>query len=184
MGKFVPASKGIAYPPKTIPPAPGEVDPAAPAPDQKAAGAKPRPHPHLDGVLKQTELRTGPTDYDPQFCSDVVAVMGEGFSLTAFAGTINVSRQDVDAWIAVHPDFAAAVERGRAARTRELETQFLTAGTGAKVAAQVFALKNAAPQDWREHPDAETAKREAATIVFVSNDRGDDLAKRAGRDVG
>jgi hypothetical protein len=148
------------------------------APTQDAAEprkveARPSPHPHLDAVLAATEGRKGPTDYDPQFCTDVVDVMGEGFSLTAFAGAIDASRDMLNAWIASQPAFAAAVERGRAARTRALETQFLTAGTGAKVAAQVFALKNAAPEDWREHPDAQTAKHDGATIVVVDNARGD-----------
>jgi hypothetical protein len=188
MGKFVPATKGIDYskrlptPPPDAPPPDhlqlGELQPDTPQPGEpKPSAAKPSPHPRLDRVLLETAKREGPTDYNPQFCADVVAVMGEGFSLTAFAGAINASRQMLNAWIAHHPAFAAAVERGRAARTRALETQFLTAGTGAKVAAHVFALRNAAPEDWRERPDAEGAKGVNATIVVVDNDRDDPPAQ-------
>lgn len=125
----------------------------------------------LDRVLGRRADRDGAAVYRAEFCKDVVGVMGEGYSLTAFAGAIGVSRPVLDAWCKAHPLFAAAVERGRAARTRALETQFLTAGTGAKVAAHVFALRNAAPEDWRERPDAEAGKPEAATIIVLSNDR-------------
>jgi hypothetical protein len=191
MGKFVPSTKGIDYGKRLQTPQPTAAQPTEPTPtepccaDPKPAAVKPSPHPHLDRVLAQTEPRQGPADYDPQFCIDVVEVMGEGFSLTAFAGAINASRKTLNAWVADHPAFAAAVERGRAARTRALETQFLTAGTGAKVAAHVFALKNAAPEDWRERPDAETAKGANATIVVIDNDRGDPPAHTSkGSDVG
>jgi hypothetical protein len=141
------------------------------APDDASPPAKvapkPSPHPHLDRVLALTESRPGPAQYEPEFCADVVAVMGEGFSLTAFAGAINASRKMLDSWIKLEPDFATAVERGRAARTRALETQFLTAGTGAKVAAHVFALRNAAPEDWRDRPDVEA--KILPNITFVLN---------------
>jgi hypothetical protein len=190
MGKFVPSTKGIDYGKRLQTPPPAAAQPTEPTPtdpkpadpkpaDPKPADAKakPSPHPHLDRVLAKTAKREGPADYEPQFCTDVVEVMGEGFSLTAFAGAINASRKMLNAWIADHPAFAAAVERGRAARTRALETQFLTAGTGAKVAAHVFALKNAAPEDWRERPDAEGAKGVNATIVVVDNDRDDPPAQ-------
>lgn len=150
---------------------------APPPASGKAQKPKPSPHPNLDRVLEATADRVGPADYAPGFCRDVVAVMGEGFSLTAFAGAINASRKDLDAWSANQPDFAAAVERGRAARTRALEMQFLTAGTGAKVAAHVFALRNAAPQDWRERPDAEAKALPNITFVLNGPDGEAELAR-------
>ena len=109
--------------------------------------------------------------YDPGLCAEVVEIMGEGYSLTAFAGHIGVSRSTVSDWIKAYPDFAAAVERARAARACRLEDEFLEGGTGAKVAAHVFALKNAAPDDWRERPEAETGPK-GPEIGFIMPENG------------
>ncbi|MHB8284424.1 MAG: hypothetical protein ACYDD1_07085 [Caulobacteraceae bacterium] len=150
---------------------------APPPPADQAEKAPPSPHPHLDAVLAKTTARCKPADYTPDFCTDVVRVMGEGFSLTAFAGAIDASRKMIEAWIAAEPAFAAAVERGRAARTRALEMQFLTAGTGAKVSAHVFALRNAAPEDWRERPDAEAKVLPNITFVLNGQEGDAELAR-------
>jgi hypothetical protein len=108
--------------------------------------------------------------YRPDYCEAVVAVMGRGHSLMGFAGEIGVARSTLTNWIKAHPEFAEAVERGKAARTRALEAEFLTAGTGAKVAAQVFALKNAAPEDWNERPGGDR-KAETAVVEMPANGR-------------
>jgi hypothetical protein len=49
-----------------------------------------------------------------------------------------------------HRDFADAVSRGRAARTAFLERKLLSARYGAQASAAIFALKNAAPDEWRD----------------------------------
>ena len=91
-----------------------------------------------------------PSKYRPEFCDDVVNFMGQGYSLTAFAGKIGVCGDTVRQWQHDHPDFSAAVKKGQAARTMRLETTLLEGETGPKVTAHIFALKNAAPEEWRE----------------------------------
>src|SRR5215471_18617733 len=76
--------------------------------------------------------------------------MGDGRSLTAFAGSIGVSKDSVYRWITDYPDFAEAVEQARAARVNALENKMLEAEKMHEVTASIFALKNADPEEWRE----------------------------------
>ena len=96
-------------------------------------------------------LPTGrPSEFKPEYCQAVIECMGQGYSLTAFAGTILVSHQTVYAWISAHRTFADAVSRARAARVRWLEHKLLTARKGAETSAAIFALRNADPLEWRD----------------------------------
>jgi hypothetical protein len=91
-----------------------------------------------------------PTEYRPEYCQLVIEKMGEGLSLTAFAGFIRVSRDTVYEWIKRHRDFSDAVSRARPARVLWLELKLLRAKKGAEFAAAALALKNAEPDEWRD----------------------------------
>ena len=91
-----------------------------------------------------------PSKYDPRFCDEVEDLMRQGFSKTAAAGAIGVDRDTFLNWAKEHPDFFGAVKRGEAARTHKLETDLLLAPDGPNVTSRIFALKNAAPEEWRE----------------------------------
>ncbi len=86
-------------------------------------------------------------DYKPRFCAEVVAFMGRGYSLTAFAGEIGVSRATLLRWGEKHSPFARAMERAQARRARLLEDRLLSA-KGAAFGAHMQALKTAAPDEW------------------------------------
>jgi hypothetical protein len=90
-----------------------------------------------------------PGVYDMRYNDEVVAFMGRGYSLTAFAGEIGVSRSTLDHWVADHPTFARAVERGQARRARVLEDRLLAASDRTAFGLHMEALKTAAPDDWR-----------------------------------
>jgi hypothetical protein len=94
--------------------------------------------------------RGRPSLYDPKYCDEIVVFMGQGYSKTAFAGSIGVCHDTVVEWARVHPDFSLAVKRGQAARTAGLEKQLLNSIEGPRVTARIFALKNAAPDEWRD----------------------------------
>jgi hypothetical protein len=96
-----------------------------------------------------------PTKYDPTYCDDIVRVMGTGLSKTAWAGTVGVCHDTVIEWAKVYPDFSDAVKRGQAARTLKLEQDLLTGTEGPKITSRIFALKNAAPNEWREKVETE-----------------------------
>lgn len=91
-----------------------------------------------------------PTDYRPEYCETVLEYMGKGYSKTATAGKIGVSRQTLLAWEGQFPEFLVAVKRGEAMRTAKLEEDLLSAETGPQVTSRIFALKNAAPDEWRD----------------------------------
>jgi hypothetical protein len=76
--------------------------------------------------------------------------MAQGYSLTAFAGSIRVARDTVYAWIKSYSAFSDAVTRARAARVAALETKLLRSRKGAETTAAIFALRNADPTEWRD----------------------------------
>lgn len=91
-----------------------------------------------------------PSTYNPAFCDQIVEFMGQGYSLTAFAGKIGVHRETLLNWAAEHPEFFDAVKRGKAARVMKLEETLLKGETGPKVTSHIFALKNADPDEWKD----------------------------------
>lgn len=105
-----------------------------------------------------------PTLYRDEYCDELVKCMASGFSLAAFAGEIGVARDTLTEWQSVHPEFSAAVKIGQAARTLCLERTLLAGETGPKVTAHIFALKNAAPDEWRDKQEIETKGTVNVTI--------------------
>jgi transcriptional regulator with XRE-family HTH domain len=108
-----------------------------------------------------------PTKYDPSLCDALIACMSKGFSLTAFAGEIGVSRSTINNWMGEHPEFLEATKNGQAARTRILEATLLAAETGPKVTAHIFALKNASPEEWR---DKHEVQQSGGLSITISSD--------------
>jgi hypothetical protein len=106
---------------------------------------------HVPAHLRPENYTTGrPSLYRDEYCDLVVEKMAEGLSLTAFAGFIRVSVDAVYDWIKVHRDFSDAVSRARPARVLALEQKLLRSRKGAETTAAIFALKNAAPTEWRD----------------------------------
>ena len=107
--------------------------------------------------------------YHTRYCDEVVAFMGRGYSLTAFAGEIGVCRETLDTWRRKRPAFDRAVKAGEAARTRALETALLDASSGAKVSANTFALKHASPEVWGDKSavEVETPLKAELVVKFV-----------------
>lgn len=91
-----------------------------------------------------------PSKYHAAYCNEVIETMATGLSLTAFAGEIGVARSTINEWIAEYPDFSEAVKKGQAKRTKYLERRLLDGETGPRVTSHIFALKNAAPDEWAD----------------------------------
>ena len=101
-----------------------------------------------------------PTKYEPRFCQEVEDDMREGYSLTAFAGKIGVDRATLTNWTDEHPEFLAAVSRGKALRLRcweKMGIDVAAKGTGGPGASTVivFGLKNMGGDEW-----VDTSRRE------------------------
>ena len=91
-----------------------------------------------------------PTTYDPSLGERIVAIMSEGLSLAAAAAECDVHRRRVYDWEDQHPDFAELVALARVKRQAFLERRLLSAEVGAIVTSSIFALKNAAPDDFKD----------------------------------
>lgn len=92
-----------------------------------------------------------PTKYRPEFCDAVLEVMGRGLSIEAVCGKLRVARSTFDEWRQRHEELAEAVAIGVAMRTAMLEEELLDKTIpGPQVTARIFALKNAAPHEWKD----------------------------------
>lgn len=113
------------------------------------------------GTSEPSRGRGRPTDYRPEYCQSVIDDMAKGYSLTAFAGLIGVSRSTINEWMSAHPEFSEAVSRAKALRLRDWETVALdmrTKGGGPGGATiTVFGLKNMGGDEWQAPERMETA---------------------------
>lgn len=93
-----------------------------------------------------------PTGYDPDYCEQAREFIAQGFSLTAFAGHLGVSRQTVYNWADQYPEFLDAVKTGQAGGVLWWERrnkEFAATGEG-NATAIIFGLKNRAADEWRD----------------------------------
>jgi hypothetical protein len=108
-----------------------------------------------------------PSKYSPAYANECIEFMGQGFSLTAFAGEIGVSRETVYEWERSNPEFSDAIKKARAKRVTCLERQLLGSENGPSVTARIFALKNACPDEWREKQAVELTGKDGGPIETV-----------------
>jgi hypothetical protein len=106
-------------------------------------------------VLKEWGARgpgsTKPTAYDPALCDAVVNFAETtGMSITAFAGSMRVSRWTVMQWAKQYPEFAEAIAAANAARTLFIEKRVPMEQMPAQVSYHLKALQKAAAEDWAE----------------------------------
>jgi len=126
-------------------------------------------------VKTSISKRGRPSSYKPEFCQRIVSFMAKGFSLTAFAGEIGVSRETIYAWERNHPEFGEAVKRARAARVLYWETRLIKAQRN-EATPIIFALKNACADEWRQQPDLSVnVNTPAASNILVEDANANDL---------
>lgn len=93
--------------------------------------------------------------------------MAAGFSKFATAGSLGVCKATFDNWCVEHPEFLGAVKEGETLRTLKLETDLLSAADGPTVTSRIFALKNAAPNEWRDRKDVELTGADGGPIETI-----------------
>lgn len=106
-----------------------------------------------------------PSEYKPAYCDEIVGLMSTGLSLTAAMGELGFHRNTALLWAEAHPEFMCAIEKGQAKRTLYLERSMLESDIGPRVTARIFALKNAAPDEWREKVTQEHTGKDGAPLV-------------------
>ncbi len=123
---------------------------------------------------QQTKNMGGrPSKYDPGFCDLAYEQMKLGFSKTATAGYLGIARSTLHQWSDDHPEFSDAIKLGEAARTLKLETDLLSAADGPTVTSRIFALKNAAPDEWRDKREHEVKGQMALTPTINYNGKSE-----------
>jgi hypothetical protein len=96
-----------------------------------------------------------PTEFKPAYGDEILALMGEGLSLAAAAADLGIHRQRVYEWVERHPEFADTINLAKSKRQAFLERRLLSAKDGPVVTSTIFALKNAAGDDWRDKQEVE-----------------------------
>ena len=137
-------------------------------------------------------MTTGrPTLYRPEYCEAAIEFMAQGYSITAFAGHMNVSRQTVYQWAQDYPAFSDALNTARAKSAEWWETRArITAETGAGNATVVVCgLKNRVADEWRdvsrqEHvsPDGSMTPRPAVAMTMTPEQAAQAYAAMIGPD--
>ena len=110
-----------------------------------------------------------PSEYDPRYCDELEAFMAQGYSFTAFAGSIGVCRATLDNWAKEHPEFLGARERAKALRLMHWEKSALKVaekGGGPGTATIItFGLKNMGGDEWVDKQSVEHTGALGVTYV-------------------
>lgn len=110
--------------------------------------------------------RGRPTDFKPAYGEEILRLMATGLSLAAAAAELGIHRQRVYEWEEAHPDFADTIKLARSKRQLFLERRLLSADQGPVVTSSIFALKNAAGEDWRDKVTQEHTGDGGGPVVF------------------
>ena len=95
-----------------------------------------------------------PTKYTDDLGEKLIQWMAQGYSLTAAAGKIGVSRQTVYAWAEEKPEFSNALNIARSQSASWWEDKITGIADGEvdpkASTAVIFALKNRVADEWRD----------------------------------
>ena len=95
-----------------------------------------------------------PTEYHEDMCQKVITFGKQGYSRTAIAAKLGISRQTLYLWVKQYPDFfdamEKAVEESQIFWEDALRLTAMGALEKANATATIFALKSQFQQDWKE----------------------------------
>jgi hypothetical protein len=106
-----------------------------------------------------------PSKYLEEYCDQLISAATDGYSVTAFAGMIDVSRDTLYEWSSKHPEFSDALNKAKAKTAIYWENRLRTAGSSAEVTASIFALKNRVAAEWRDKQDIEMTGKDGAPLL-------------------
>lgn len=113
-----------------------------------------------------------PTDFKSTYGEEILQLMAEGLSLAAAAAELGIHRQRVYDWEENHPEFADTIKLARSKRQLFLERRLLKAVEGPVVTSTIFALKNAAGEDWRDKQEHELTGKNGGPIATDNTHHG------------
>ena len=71
-----------------------------------------------------------PLKYRPEFCEIAVNFLSQGYTLTALAAELDVTRETVDQWRKKYPEFGTAINKGYAKAQRFFEQRLILMAKG------------------------------------------------------
>lgn len=99
----------------------------------------------IKGRLVEAQVRGRPSVYHVHRCDQVVAIMRDGFTMTAAAGAMGVSRVTLYRWAEAYPDFCYALGVAKALRVLRWERELLSTTDATRVRVCIAALMVEAP---------------------------------------
>lgn len=115
-----------------------------------------------NSLTKSTSSKMGqPTKYKIEYCEQLEKHMARGYSFEAFASKLDVDRQTLYNWCALHQEFKEAKDKGTEKSRYRLERNLMRIARTNKgnVIASLFMLKNRFPQDWRDRKELDIQKQ-------------------------
>jgi hypothetical protein len=113
-----------------------------------------------------------PSLYRPEFCEAVESFMADGFSLTAFAGSIGVTRATLHEWKHEHPEFFDAISRGKSKQLLwwERAAQNVASGNGGPGASSMvmFCLRNIDSDEWKDTREIRHAGNDGGPVRNIT----------------
>jgi transposase len=106
-----------------------------------------------------------PSEYNPQYADEILRLMASGLSLTAAAAELGFVKQTIYNWADKYPEIMDAIKLGQGKRTNFLERRLLSAESGPVVTSSIFALKNSAPDEWRDKQELEHTGKDGANLI-------------------
>lgn len=100
------------------------------------------------------------TEYWPGAGQAMMDEMASGLSLTAASAKLGILRDRIYAWEKAHAEFAEAMQYARALRLLNWEERHIKIAEGkleGNVAASIFGLLNADPEEWRQRREPNIA---------------------------
>lgn len=101
-----------------------------------------------------------PLKYRPEFCEIAVNFLSQGYTLTALAAELDVTRETIDQWRKTYPEFGTAIHKGLARAQRFFEQRLILMAKGdtseatkgvrdnVNMSALIFALKTRFHKDF------------------------------------
>lgn len=111
-----------------------------------------------------------PTDYREEFCGRVIELGRKGKSKAQIAAALDVSRQTLDTWAQVHPEFLDAVKAARDLALAWWEDQGQSGLHAEKfnATAFIFQVKNRFRDDYADRTALEHTGRNGGPIEYAN----------------
>lgn len=97
----------------------------------------------------------------------VEALAAQGLTMDQIASCLGVGRSTLYERMGTEADVMDAIKRGRAKGVATVSNALFQSAKGGNITAQIFYLKNRAPQDWRDRREHELSGPDGEAVSFA-----------------